>query len=81
MAIDYINHMPKSYLIDGYFGWDPNYRLKVRAICTRTYHALFLRNILVTPTKAELEQDFNRGVDITLFNAGALGVSKRTVGT
>ena len=51
LAIDYINHRPKFYLIDGYLGWDPNYRLKVRAYCTRTYHALFLRNMLVRPTK------------------------------
>jgi len=70
LAVDYINHKPKLYLVDGYLGWDKNCRLKVRSYCTRTYHALFLKNMLVKPTKEELEKDFSTSVDITLFNAG-----------
>jgi phosphoenolpyruvate carboxykinase (ATP) len=70
LAISYINHKAKFYLIDGYLGWDPKYRLKVRTYCTRTYHALFLKNMLVQPTKAELEQDFSTSIDIQLFNGG-----------
>jgi phosphoenolpyruvate carboxykinase (ATP) len=70
LAIDFINHKPIIYLVDGYLGWDPNYRLKVRSYCTRTYHALFLKNMLVRPTKEELDKDFTTSVDITLFNAG-----------
>jgi len=62
-------------------GWDPNYRLKVRSYCTRTYHALFLRNILVRPTKEELEVDFTKSIDITLFNGGEMNVSKTMAGT
>ena len=50
LAVDYINHRPKLFLVDGYLGADPNYRLKVRSYVTRPYHALFLKNILFRPT-------------------------------
>jgi hypothetical protein len=32
------------YCVDGFAGWDPNYRFKVRVICSRPYHALFMRS-------------------------------------
>lgn len=70
LAIDYINHKPYLYVIDGYLGWHPTHRLKVRSYCTRTYHALFLRNMLIRPTKEELERDFSTSIDINLFDAG-----------
>lgn len=50
LAISYINHSGKVFIVDGYAGWDPRYRVKVRTFCTRTYHALFMRNMLVRPT-------------------------------
>jgi phosphoenolpyruvate carboxykinase (ATP) len=49
-AIDYINHKKRCFIVDGYAGWDSNHRVKVRAYCTRTYHALFMRNMLIRPT-------------------------------
>jgi hypothetical protein len=27
-----------------HFQWDPKYRIKVRVICARAYHALFMTN-------------------------------------
>lgn len=45
--------------MDGYLGWDPRYRLKIRIICSRVYHALFMRNMLIVPTEKELITDFN----------------------
>lgn len=51
LAIDYVNHKDRCLVVDGYAGWDPKYRLKVRAFCTRTYHALFMRNLLVRPSQ------------------------------
>ena len=32
------------YVFDGFAGWDPKYRIKVRIICARAYHALFMNN-------------------------------------
>jgi phosphoenolpyruvate carboxykinase (ATP) len=54
IAIDYLNHKPKIFVVDGYLGWDPKQRLKVRSFVTLAYHALFLKNILVKPTKEEV---------------------------
>ncbi len=70
MAIDYINHKSRCIIVDGYAGWDPNHQIKVRTVCTRTYHALFMRNMLRRPTQKELEEDFASGADINIFNGG-----------
>ena len=32
-AVDYLNTRPWLYCVDGFAGWDPRYRLKVRVIC------------------------------------------------
>ena len=52
-AIDYLNTQKRIYVVDGYAGWDPKYQIKVRVIATRPYHALFMHNMLVRPTKEE----------------------------
>ncbi|NNK62376.1 MAG: phosphoenolpyruvate carboxykinase (ATP) [Gemmatimonadetes bacterium] len=69
-ALNYLNCRDQIYVIDGFAGWDPEYRIKVRIICTRAYHALFMHNMLIRPTKEELE---NFGdPDWVIFNAGQL---------
>src|ERR1043165_8506618 len=40
-ACDYLNTRDRLYCFDGFAGWDPKYRIKVRVICSRPYHALF----------------------------------------
>lgn len=50
IGINYLNTRPRLYIVDGYAGWDVNYRLKVRVVCTRAYHALFMKNMLIKPT-------------------------------
>jgi phosphoenolpyruvate carboxykinase (ATP) len=50
LAVKYLNQKSRLYIIDGYAGWDPKYRLKVRVICSRSYHALFMKNMLIRPT-------------------------------
>ena len=55
-AIDYLNTCEQLYVIDGFAGWDPQYRLKIRVICSRAYHALFMHNMLIRPSEAELDQ-------------------------
>ncbi len=75
-AIDYINSRDIIYVFDGFAGWDPKYRIKVRVICTRAYHALFMNNMLIRPTKEELKS-FGEP-DYTIFNSGAFPANKFT---
>ncbi len=46
-AIDYLNTRENVYVFDGYAGWDPKYRIKVRVIASRAYHALFMVSLLL----------------------------------
>ncbi|KAJ3162377.1 Protein kinase C-like 1 [Geranomyces michiganensis] len=68
-ALDYLNGRDQLYVVDGYAGADPKYQLKIRIICSRAYHALFMHNMLIRPTKEQLET-FGEP-DFTIFNAGA----------
>ncbi len=34
-AADYLNVCNRIYIVDGFAGWDPQYRIKVRVICAR----------------------------------------------
>ncbi|KAI7873820.1 phosphoenolpyruvate carboxykinase [ATP] [Lichtheimia hyalospora FSU 10163] len=77
-AIDYLNTHPRLYVFDGFAGWDPKYRKKVRVIASRAYHILFMRNMLIRPTDEELE---NFGTpDFTIFNAGEFPANRYTTG-
>ena len=67
-AVDYLNVCDRIYVVDGYAGWDPKYRIKVRVICARAYHALFMHNMLMRPSRTELE-NFGEP-DYTIINAG-----------
>jgi len=69
IAIDYLNHQERLYVVDGWAGWDPRYRLSIRIICSRPYHALFMHNMLMRPTANELAS-FGEP-DYVIFNAGA----------
>ncbi len=67
-AVSYLNSRERLFVVDGFAGWDPEYRIKVRIICERAYHALFMHNMLIRPTSRELE-DF-REPDAVVYNAG-----------
>ena len=82
-ALDYLNSRDRLYVIDGYAGWDPDYQVKIRVICERAYHALFMRNMLIRPTAEQLETF--RTPHYTIYNAGRFpanehlpGVSSKT---
>lgn len=77
-AIDYLNTRQRIYVIDAYAGWDPKYRIKVRVVCARAYHALFMRNMLIRPTEEELA-NFGKP-DFTIYNAGAFPANRYTSG-
>lgn len=83
-AMDYLNTLKRLYVVDGYVGWDPQWRLKVRIICQLPYHALFMRNMMVVPRHEDLKE-FDRGVDFTVINGGTFradplnkGVTQKT---
>ena len=75
-AIDYLNTRDRIFVVDAFAGWDENYRLKVRIICTRAYHALFMQNMLIMPTAEELE-NFGEP-DYVIFNGGAFPANRYT---
>src|SRR5262245_17867441 len=77
-ARDWLNTRPRLYCIDAFAGWDPKYRLKVRVICSRPYHALFMHTMLIRPTRQELEE-FGRP-DFVLYNAGEFPANRLTAG-
>lgn len=77
-AIDYLNTRSRLYVFDGFAGWDAKYRIKVRVVCARAYHALFMRNMLIRPTEEELAS-FGEP-DFTIFNAGQFPANRYTTG-
>jgi phosphoenolpyruvate carboxykinase (ATP) len=77
-AIDYLNTRDRLYVVDAFAGWDPLYRLKVRVICARPYHALFMHNMLIRPTRSELAS-FGKP-DCVIINSGAFPANRYTAG-
>ncbi len=67
-AVEYLDQCPRLYVLDGFAGWDPVNRLKIRILCSRPYHALFMHNMLIRPTAEEL-RDFGTP-DYVIYNAG-----------
>jgi len=74
-AVDYLNISDPLYVVDAYAGWDPKYRIKVRIICTRAYHALFMQNMLIMPSEEELK---NFEPEYTILNAGGFPANMYT---
>ena len=77
-TIDYFNSRDYLYVFDGFAGWDPEYQMKIRVICTQAYHALFMNNMLIRPTNKQLA-NFGKP-DMTIFNAGAFPANPMTGG-
>jgi phosphoenolpyruvate carboxykinase (ATP) len=77
-AIDYLNTRENVYVFDGFAGWDPKYRIKVRVIASRAYHALFMHNMLIRPTAEELA-NFGEP-DFIIYNAGQFPANRFTTG-
>ncbi len=67
-AVGHLDRCPQLYVFDGYAGWDPQYQIKVRVICSRPYHALFMNNMLIRP-KADQLKSFGQP-DFVIYNAG-----------
>ena len=77
-GIDYLNTRRRLYCVDAFAGWDPKYRMKVRVICARPYHALFMHAMLIRPTSEELAE-FGQP-EAVIYNAGQFPANKFTEG-
>ncbi|BAM04796.1 phosphoenolpyruvate carboxykinase (ATP) [Phycisphaera mikurensis] len=77
-AVDYLNTRARLYVVDAFAGWDPNHRLKVRVICERPYHALFMWTMLIRPTVEEV-RGFGEP-DWVIMNAGRFPANPLTAG-
>jgi phosphoenolpyruvate carboxykinase (ATP) len=81
-AIDYLNIQKKLYIVDGFAGWNKEFRVPIRVITSRAYHALFMQNMLVPPTKEELVE-FQPGAKkkpFIIYNAGCFPCNRQTEG-
>jgi phosphoenolpyruvate carboxykinase (ATP) len=76
-AFDYLNTRERLYCVDAFAGWDPRTRVKVRVVCSRPYHALFMRTMLIRPTRDELA-NFGEP-DFTIYNAGEFPANPLTL--
>ncbi len=77
-AIDYLNTCKRLYVVDAFAGWHPRHRLKIRIVCSRPYHALFMHTMLIRPTTEELA-GFGEP-DYVIFNAGRFPANRLTEG-
>ncbi len=77
-AKDYLNTRDILYCVDTFAGWVPEHRIKVRIICARPYHALFISTMLIKPTVQELDS-FGEP-DYVIFNAGQFPSNRLTAG-
>jgi len=78
-AVDYLNLQDRVYVVDAWAGWDKDYRLPVRIITSRAYHALFMQNMLVPATPEELPE-FERNKPFVILNAGCFPCNRFTEG-
>jgi phosphoenolpyruvate carboxykinase (ATP) len=76
-VIDYLNTREHLFVIDAFVGWDEKFRASVRIITTRAYHALFMTNMCIRPTKEQLV-DFEP--DWLVLNAGTFPANVHTEG-
>ena len=67
-AIDFLNTRDQIYVVDGFAGWDPKHRIKIRIVCLNAYHALFMWNMLIRPTAEQLAQFGDP--EYVIFNSG-----------
>ncbi len=77
-AKDFLNTRDRLYCFDGFAGWDTDHRVKVRVVCARPYHALFMSNMLIRPTRDELAS-FGEP-DYVIYNAGQFPANPHTTG-
>jgi len=78
-ATDYLNLQERLYVVDAWAGWEASYRLPVRVITSRAYHALFMQNMLVRVAPDEWD-DFENSKPFLILNAGCFPCNRFTEG-
>lgn len=68
VAMEFLSSKDQLFVVDAFADWNKEERIKVRIVCTRPYHALFMHNMLIRPTREELA-DF-KDPDLVIYNAG-----------
>lgn len=77
-VMSYLNTVDTLYVVDGYAGWDTKHRKKIRVVCERPYHCLFMSIMMVRPTKEELAT-FGEP-DLVIYNGGKFSANPFTEG-
>ena len=77
-AVGYLNTRPQLYVTDGYAGWDPRHRLKIRVVSESACHALVMSSLLVRPADVELAKFGDP--DFTVINAGRFSANPFVTG-
>ncbi len=77
-AVDFLNNVEHLYVLDAFAGWDPETQIKVRIICSRAYHALFMHNMLIRPTEHQLKKFVQP--DYVIYNAGQQSADESVTG-
>ena len=77
-ALKFFDRQPRLFVVNCFAGHDTKYRIKVRVITTRAYHAMFMENMLIEPTPEELK-NFGQP-DYTIYNAGEMMADKTIPG-
>ena len=69
-VVDYYNtDDSKTYLFDGFAGFDPKYSINVRIIAKRAWQAHFVHNMFIRPDEKQLE---GFSPDFTIINASSV---------
>jgi len=58
------------FVIDGYAGWDDDYKLNCRVIVARPYHAMFMKQMMIRDDIEKIKKDFAKRIDFTIMNSG-----------
>lgn len=77
-ALESLQRHKQVFVVDAFAGWSPKYRIKVRVVCGRAYHALFMHNLLIRPTEDESAR-FGEP-DLVIINAGDAEADPATPG-
>lgn len=72
-AVDYLRTRDRLYVVDAYAGHDAEYRVKIRVICSRAYHALFMQNMLIPARGKDLDEFVP---DFVIYNAGCFPANR-----
>jgi phosphoenolpyruvate carboxykinase (ATP) len=77
-ALESLQGHDRVFVVDAFAGWSAEDRIKVRVVCGRAYHALFMHNLLIRPTGDELAR-FGEP-DLLILNAGDADADPATPG-